>query len=501
MNRAIPFLLFLVFVCMLCACSNSELSANNVVGEDEGVENELHFFSKDSVEMADTSSVEVDSLEESSSVANDSLEVSSSVADDSLEVSSSSVENDSLEESSSSDADENLCALENLLGKSFISDDFEKYPYADLPRFVIKTEDDAPIVDRETKVPATMKLLDEGKCSAVEMKLTIKGRGNSSWTDMPKKSYKLEFQDKESFFGFPKNRDWALIANYADRSLMRNYLVYNLSASLSMQYSPRCEFVEVFLNGEYLGVYLLTETVKVAKNRVNIPENEKSFLVEVDGRSRDGEVNVSSKMNKPFTVHSPKNPSKQSLDLFIDYINEFEDYLQDEKKLKEDVFDNWLDKDAYLAYYWIQELSKNNDASFYTSVYFTWSVGGKITMGPVWDFDLSFGNFFKQDRQDPEGFFIRYAYWNSYLFNDSSFVSESKKYWEKHRDVFLTMADSVESLKQRLELAAANNFKRWDILGSTRETCLIKKYNSYKDAVDDLRSWFVKRYDWINKNY
>lgn len=175
--------------------------------------------------------------------------------------------------------------------------------------------------------------------------------------------------------------------------------------------------------------------------------------------------------------------------------------MQDEKKLKEDVFDNWLDKDAYLAYYWIQELSKNNDASFYTSVYFTWSVGGKITMGPVWDFDLSFGNFFKQDRQDPEGFFIRYAYWNSYLFNDSSFVSESKKYWEKHRDVFLTMADSVESFKQRLELAAANNFKRWDILGSTRETCLIKKYNSYKDAVDDLRSWFVKRYDWINKNY
>jgi spore coat protein CotH len=82
--------------------------------------------------------------------------------------------------------------------------------------------------------------------------------------------------------GLPKDKDWALIANYADKTLMKNYLVYNLSANLGAYYSPRCEFAELFLNGEYLGVYLLTETIKIAKNRINIPKNENRYIVEVD---------------------------------------------------------------------------------------------------------------------------------------------------------------------------------------------------------------------------
>ncbi|MCQ2053806.1 MAG: CotH kinase family protein [Fibrobacter sp.] len=391
--------------------------------------------------------------------------------------------------------------MKSLLGDSFFSDDLKKYPYANLPRFLIKTENNAVVVDRETKVPATMILLDESKSVFVEKKLTIKGRGNSSWTSMPKKSYKLEFNNMESFFGFPKNRDWALIANYADKTLMRNYLVYNLSATLAMPYSPRCEFVEVFLNGEYLGVYLLTETVKVAKNRVNIPENEKSFLVEVDGKSREGEVNISSKMNKHFTIHSPKKPSERVLDLFIGHINEFEDYLKDDQQSKENIFDDWIDRDTYLAYYWIQEFSKNNDASFFTSVYFTWVDGGKIMMGPVWDFDLAFGNYTRQERQKPENFYIRNSYWNSYLFNDEGFASETKKYWENNRNVLLSVVDSIEPVKQRLKLAAANNFKKWNILNLTDGDVLIQRYNSYDDAVDDLYRWILERYDWINSNY
>lgn len=89
--------------------------------------------------------------------------------------------------------------------------------------------------------------------------------------------------------GMPKDKDWALIANYADKSLMRNYISYRLSSALNAYYAPRCEFAELYLNGEYLGVYLLTETIKIGKNRVNIPQNDESYIVEVDKKYKETE--------------------------------------------------------------------------------------------------------------------------------------------------------------------------------------------------------------------
>ena len=167
--------------------------------------------------------------------------------------------------------------------------DDTEYPYAGIPRIVIETENYRQIRDRETEIPAKLQIWGEHAPESEIMKLTIRGRGNTSWTNMPKKSYKIEFIDKQSMLGMPKDRDWALIANYADKTLMRNYLMYHLSAELDAYYAPRCEFVEVYLNKEYLGVYLLTETIKIGKNRVNIPNNENSYIVEIDGRLREGE--------------------------------------------------------------------------------------------------------------------------------------------------------------------------------------------------------------------
>lgn len=104
-----------------------------------------------------------------------------------------------------------------------------------------------------------------------------------------KKSYKIEFAKKQSMLGMPKDKDWALIANHYDKSLMRNFIAYRLSSALGAYYAPRCEFVELYLNGEYLGVYLLTETIKVSKNRVNIPKDDNSYIVEFDAKYRDDE--------------------------------------------------------------------------------------------------------------------------------------------------------------------------------------------------------------------
>ena len=110
--------------------------------------------------------------------------------------------------------------------------DDSEYPYAGIPRIVIETENNRQIRDRETEIPAKLQIWGEHSPESEIMELTIRGRGNSSWTSMPKKSYKIEFTNKQSIFGMPKDRDWALIANYADKTLIRNFIAYNLSASL-----------------------------------------------------------------------------------------------------------------------------------------------------------------------------------------------------------------------------------------------------------------------------
>lgn len=174
-------------------------------------------------------------------------------ADELEEVSSSSIE-------TSSSLVEFISSSTSSYPESFKPDDKE-YPYAGIPRIVIETENRKAIVDRETEIPAKMQIWGDSTAESEIMDLTIRGRGNSSW-EMPKKSYKIEFDKKQSMLGMPKDKDWALIANYADKTLMRNYLAYRLSAALDVFYAPRCEFAELYVNGNYLGVYLVTETIK-----------------------------------------------------------------------------------------------------------------------------------------------------------------------------------------------------------------------------------------------
>lgn len=275
--------------------------------------------------------------------------------------------------------------------------DDTEYPYAGIPRIVIVTENHRAIKDRETEIPAKLQIWGEKAPESEIMALTIRGRGNTSW-GMPKKSYKIEFVDKHSIMNMPKDRDWALISNYADKTLMKNYLMYHLSAKLGTYYAPRCEFAELYINKEYLGVYLLTETIKIGKNRVNMPDNDNSYIVEIAQNHHKNDlvfyshVIKSDSIGKPFRVHEPKEPSKESLSTLKNHIENFEVFLKTIQHGKENNVSQWMNLSECIKHYWIQEFSKNPDASGYSSIYFTWMKEGPIRMGPVWDFDLAFGS-------------------------------------------------------------------------------------------------------------
>ena len=369
----------------------------------------------------------------------------------------------------------------------YIPLDDSRYPYAGLPRLVIETANRRAIADCETEVPARAQIwgatAPEGDITA----LTIRGRGNSSW-DMPKKSYKIEFAQKQPVLDMPANRDWALIANYADKSMLKNFLMFKLSSALGLYYTPRNAFVELYINKSYYGVYQLTETIKVDENRVNIPKEGNSYLAELDFNHKDDEPFVTTSLEMPIRIHSPKNASDSVIAAFSKQIDNFESYLVNRQTSDSVGLEKWLAVDDYIKHFWIQEFSRNNDAAFYSSIYFSWIENGPIRMGPVWDFDLAFGGHKIDSLNTPEGWLARDLLWNHFLFKDSSFVSRLNDFWAQNRHQFAAVLDTIDVYSSALAMAASNNYRRWDVLTTT-----------YDDAIDELKAWIQRRSAWIDQ--
>lgn len=387
----------------------------------------------------------------------------------------------------------------------YIPLDDTEYPYAGIPRIVIETENRREIKDRETEIPARLQIWGENSPESEIMELTIRGRGNTSWLYMPKKSYKIEFVNKQEMLGMPKDRDWALISNYADKTLMKNYLMYHLSAKLGAYYAPRCEFAELYINSEYLGVYLLTETIKIAKDRINIPKNENSYIVEIaqNHKKKDivfySHVIKSDSVGKPFRIHDPKDPSKETLITLEKYIENFENYLKTIEQKKENNLSLWIELNECIKHYWVQEFSKNPDAAGYSSLYFTWIKDGLIRLGPVWDMDLAFGSHDNDQITQADKWYIKNGYWHSYIFKDSIANHSRISYWIENKALFVSTLDVADSIRSLLQNAARNNFKKWDVLQSTKYIYHRHAYNAYEDAVEDLKKWINERIQWIDK--
>ncbi|MBP5753362.1 MAG: CotH kinase family protein, partial [Treponema sp.] len=225
----------------------------------------------------------------------------------------------------------------------YLTIDDSEYPYADIPRLVIETEDFAQIRDRFTEIPAKLQIYGKDSPQSDILDLTIRGRGNSSFTGMPKPSYKIEFSKKQEMFGMPKDKDWALTANSADKTLLKNFITYKLAGWLGDEYTPRSTFVELYLNRQYQGVYLLTETVKVGKHRVNIPKDEFSYLLEFSSTERPNEIHVITKRGNNFQVKYPKSPTDSALNVIQKRLVDWEFFLYHEIESGNTSYESWID--------------------------------------------------------------------------------------------------------------------------------------------------------------
>jgi len=385
--------------------------------------------------------------------------------------------------------------------RGFLPIDDSEYPYANLPRIVIETENLQEVRNTEDYIHASLQIYGKNAPSTSILPLKIRGRGTSSFTSMPKYSLKLKFEKQTEILDMPAETEWALISNSGDKTLLKNFISLKLYSWLGGTNTPRAQFVELYLNREYLGVYLLSETIKAGENRIGIPKDDHSFLFEKTSKIgiKETDVIITTGNNYLFCIKSPKKASAEAQDRLLQHLNDWEHILETNSTFPKDSLDQWLDIEDYLRYYWVQEFTKNADANFNRSIFITWQEGGPMHYGPVWDFDLAYGNWIKEWVQKPNDWYVRYSGWDRELFQNSVISGQAKDYWNYHKNYFAVLPDSINKYAKELAPATRNEFNRWPVLDNIENWTYKEPYSSYSEAIDSLNSWIVQRYQWIDK--
>lgn len=385
--------------------------------------------------------------------------------------------------------------------RDFLPIDDSAYPYAGLPRLVIETENLQEVRNTEDYINASLQIYGKNAPSTSVLPLRIRGRGTSSFTSMPKYSIKLKFDKQTEILDMPKETEWALISNSADKTLLKNFISLKLYSWLGGINTPTTRFVELYLNREYLGVYLLSETIKAGKNRINIPKSNYSFLFEKTSKIGIRETDVIIKTNNDylFCIKSPKKATDEAQDRLLQHLNDWEQLLENSSTLPEDSLSQWIDIEDYLRFYWVQEFTKNADANFNRSIFITWGEGEPMHYGPVWDFDLAYGNWIKEWVQTPENWYVRLSGWDKELFQNDIIFQKAKDFWNNNKSYFASLPDSINKYAKELAPATKNEFKRWPILDNTENWTYKEAYSSYNEAIDSLNSWITQRYQWVDR--
>ena len=282
-------------------------------------------------------------------------------------------------------------------------------PSGSLPVLYVNTVGGASIDSKETYVNATYYLDPKGHdvlplgSRDAQLPLEIRGRGNYTWTDFEKKPYRLKLGEKAELMGCASSRHFALLAHADDnQGFLRNAIGFELSRILEMPWTPDDKPVELVLNGDYKGLYFLTETVRVAKKRVNVTEQadlsatdvDGGWLVEIDNYDTDPHISVMEKSPEPyeiyFTYQSPEQLSQAQRDFLQAEMERINTLVYDADK-SNCRWADYVDLDQLARYYVVQELVDDYEA-FHGSCYLYRERGAteKWHFGPVWDFGNAF---------------------------------------------------------------------------------------------------------------
>lgn len=344
----------------------------------------------------------------------------------------------------------------------------------------------------------------------------IRGRGNSTWGNA-KNPYKIKLDKKENLFNMGKNKHWVLLADYYDPSHIRNKITYWMGKKLGMPYTPEGVYVDVVMNGQYYGSYMLCEQVRVGKSRVDIDdlEADDASKAATDGPTITGgyllgmspygdkeQVTFKTKRGTEFELESPS---------FEDYENEaqynyIKNYVQDtedaiygkEFKNNGKSYADYMDVDSAVDYYWMQEFSMNGDAFGSTSTYLYKPRNGKLCWGPLWDFDyVAWGNN-EYDEYNCEDWSLRESAWFGKLFRDKTFTEKMISRWADIRKVMEEASKDGGQIDQYAdEIRSSMKYNDY-LFGNNYDADNNDK--TFEQSVEQLKGWIKARTKWVDEN-
>jgi len=401
------------------------------------------------------------------------------------------------------------------------------------------------IVD-EPKINAEI-VFSKNNVISYEGPIGIEIRGASSQS-FPKKSYGFETRDTNnddldvSLLDFPEEEDWILYAPYTDKSLLRNILIYDLSRDIGM-YASRTKFVELTINDMYKGVYVFMEKLKRDSNRINInklKDDENTgedltggYILKID---KTAGTNLGEGYNELNSFRSTYSPPNATIDQKINFLYEypdaeditteqkvyistyvanFEDALASDDFRDESIgYAPYIDVPSFIDFFLLNELSNNVDG-YRLSTFMHKDKNGKLKMGPIWDFNLAFGNAdycsggdinvwaYKFNERCPQDFWQIPFWWQRFM-EDPAFVNQLKERWNTLRASTFSesnMNSKIEAYTNSLNKAGAidTNFQTWSILGTY---IWPNKFvgNTYTDENEYLKTWVRDRLTWLDSN-
>jgi len=411
---------------------------------------------------------------------------------------------------------------------------------SNLPLVVVHTLGQA--LNQDSQIRCAAEIVDVGTDGRAHLNAApqfvgvfgMKIRGSTS-ASFPKLSYAVETWDQNgeeyntSLLGMPSESDWILYGPYSDKTLLRNVLAYQWSNAVG-RYAVRTRPVELFLNtsggavsnAHYVGTYVLMEKIKRDKNRVNIaklrvsdsaaPEVTGGYIVKKD-RLDPGDLGFVTNSGQLLAYVEPKEeeitPAQRTY--LTGYFNEFESVLYGANYADPvNGYAAYLDADAFIDHHLLVEVLKNIDGFRFSSFMYK-PRGGKLHMGPIWDYNLSLGNADYNDGYNPQNWYHTLLSpedypWYGRLFQDPAFQTRYADRWFALRAgpfKTSTMLADIDARVAQLTESAARNFTTWHILGSyvwpNPEGYSVR--TTYQSEVDWMKNWLIARLAWMDAQF
>lgn len=373
------------------------------------------------------------------------------------------------------------------------------------------TTDGGTAVDSKDKKDyraCTIKIESDTAVWNFEGRGRIRGRGNSTWLWYPKKPYRIKLDEKASILGLDANKDWVLLANYRDPTHLMNTFVFEMGHGLGIPFTNHSRYIELTINGDYKGLYQLTEQIEVGKSRVDIGK-KKGWLLSLDvddGPAESpgaGDNFWSSVYQMPVCVKSPEAEDYATPETLVNDAQTALASLENTIKSHDyDALAKICNIPVMIDYLLIQEYIYNVELSAPRSIYIHKDKGddAKWTFGPLWDFDAGFdfdwgqmttGHYFFKDYRetvlgtDPANHISNYTYTPSFftdMWRSKTFVSEVKNRWNALMPRI--MSEFWPEAKRYADAAAEameRDAKRWPI------------DKDYKTEINRMEKWLNSR--------